>query len=82
MLKAIRPDKITAAIQNFVIDRIGKAFVDPPTFNLGACYKDSSNISPLIFVLSAGTDPMVDFIKFAEEEDMISKIDSVSLGQG
>jgi len=82
LLKALRPDKVTAGIQNFITEKIGQQFIDPPTFNLGACYRDSSNISPLIFVLSAGSDPIADFKKFAEESDMGSRIESVSLGQG
>jgi len=49
---------------------------------LGTCYDDSSNISPLIFVLSAGSDPIADFKKYAEERDMMARIDLVSLGQG
>jgi len=43
---------------------------------------DSSNISPLIFVLSSGSDPIADFLKFAGESDMLSRDDLVSLGQG
>jgi len=43
---------------------------------------DSSNISPLIFVLSSGSDPIADFQKFAGESDMLSRVDLVSLGQG
>jgi len=39
-------------------------------------------VSPLIFVLSPGSDPIADFQKFAGEADMTSKIDLVSLGQG
>jgi dynein heavy chain len=35
-----------------------------------------------VFVLSAGSDPSAGFKKFAEEMDMVSKIESVSLGQG
>jgi len=82
VLKSIRADKITLAIQNYITEQIGKDFIDPPTFNLGACYDDSSNVSPLIFVLSSGSDPIADFRKFAEEIDMTSRIEMVSLGQG
>lgn len=71
------------AIQDFITEKIGKDFIDPPTFNLAACYKDSSNISPLIFVLSAGSDPIADFKKYAAEFGMPeSDIYSISLGQG
>jgi len=82
LIKALRGDKITAAIQDFITEKIGRAFIDPPTFNLQNCYNDSSNISPLIFVLSAGSDPTADFLKFAEQQDFSNRIDSVSLGQG
>jgi dynein heavy chain len=82
VIKSLRPDKVTMAIQNFITEQIGKQFIDPPTFNLQACYYDSSNISPLIFVLSPGSDPITDFKKFAAEANMEKKIELVSLGQG
>lgn len=68
------------AIQNYIIEKIGKDFIDPPTFNLGACYKDSTMTSPLIFVLSSGSDPVADFKKFSEEIDMWSRTEVISLG--
>ncbi len=44
---------------------MGQRFIIAPTFDLSKCYKDASITSPLIFVLSAGSDPVADFIKFA-----------------
>jgi dynein heavy chain len=83
VLKAIRPDKITMAVQDYIIEKIGKEFIDPPTFNLRACYKDSIVTTPLIFVLSSGTDPVSGFKKFAEEEGMTgNRVQMISLGQG
>jgi dynein heavy chain len=67
LVKALRPDKVAAAIADFIVGKIGQNFIEPPTFNLGSCYLDSSNIQPLIFVLSAGSDPIADFTKFAAE---------------
>ena len=67
LVKALRADKVTAAIADFIVAKIGQNFIEPPTFNLGNCYLDSTNISPLIFVLSAGSDPIADFTKFAGE---------------
>ena len=80
LLKSIRADKITAAIQNFITEKMSKEFIEPPTFDLVACYNDSTNVSPLIFVLSPGTDPVADFRKLADEFGMQDKIDLVSLG--
>ena len=61
---------------------MGERFIISPTFDLNKCYKDSTIQTPLIFVLSAGSDPVADFLKFAEESGMGKRIDSISLGQG
>jgi len=67
VLKCIRSDKITEAIQVFITEKMGKQFIEPPTFNLSKSYRDSSVVTPLIFILSSGTNPVADFEKFAEE---------------
>jgi len=82
VLKAIRPDKLIPAIQDWVTLKIGRQFVEPPTFNLAQCFKDASVITPLIFVLSPGSDPVADFLRFAEEMGFSKKYDQISLGQG
>lgn len=56
-IRCLRRDKMTEAMQAFVVDVMGTFFVEPPTFNLKACYEDSSVTMPLIFVLSTGSDP-------------------------
>lgn len=38
----------------------------PPTFDLGKCFKDSTSMTPLIFLLSPGSDPVTDFLRFAK----------------
>ena len=82
VLKAIRPDKMTMAIQNFIVEKMGREFIEPPTFNLAKSFKDSSVTIPLIFVLSPGSDPVADFQRFAEEMNMSKKLESISLGKG
>jgi dynein heavy chain len=58
VLKAIRPDKIIQAIQNYITEQLGKQYIEPPVFRLSACFDDSSKVTPLIFVLSPGSDPV------------------------
>ena len=41
-----------------------------PGFDLAKCFKDSSSSTALIFVLSTGSDPVADFMRFALEQNM------------
>lgn len=70
MLKCLRPDKLIPAIQNYIAKSLGKPYIISPPFDLSKCYKDSAIETPLIFVLSAGSDPVGDFKRFAEEQGM------------
>jgi dynein heavy chain len=81
-LKSIRPDKVPLAVQHFVTEKMGKQFIEPPTFSIAKSFKDASVTVPLIFVLSAGSDPVADFMRFAEEMSMAKKFDAISLGRG
>lgn len=52
---------------------MGAVYVDPPPFNLQASFDDSDPKTPLIFLLSPGSDPMVNLYAFAAEHDMTDK---------
>jgi dynein heavy chain len=82
VLKAVRPDKLIPAVRNWIEFIMGKQFIDPPVFDLSKCFKDATVLTPLIFVLSAGSDPVADFKRFAGDMDMGKRYDSISLGQG
>lgn len=82
VLKCLRPDKVTLAMQDFVSSQLGARFVEPQTTDLSQIFKESSPTTPLIFVLSQGTDPAADLYKFAEEMRFSKKLSAISLGQG
>jgi dynein heavy chain len=82
VLKCVRPDRLTDAMQNYVSSHLGQRFIEPQTAELGLVFKDSSATTPLIFVLSPGTDPAAALYKFAEEMKFHKKLSSISLGQG
>ena len=82
VLRCLRPDKVTNAMQDFVSTNLGQRFIEPQSADLGLVFKDSSPVTPLIFVLSVGTDPAVALYKFADEMKFSKKLTAISLGQG
>eukprot|EP00930_Biecheleria_cincta_P008311 TRINITY_DN10972_c0_g5_i1.p1 TRINITY_DN10972_c0_g5~~TRINITY_DN10972_c0_g5_i1.p1 ORF type:complete len:3933 (-),score=932.09 TRINITY_DN10972_c0_g5_i1:47-11569(-) len=81
-LRALRPDRIQTAVVDFVTLEMGQKFVEPPVFDIAVSYEDATKMSPLIFVLSAGSDPSADLLAFAESMGMAARLESISLGQG
>uniref|UniRef100_A0A452IS51 Uncharacterized protein n=1 Tax=Gopherus agassizii TaxID=38772 RepID=A0A452IS51_9SAUR len=81
-LRCLRGDKVTNAMQDFVAMNLDQRFIEPQTSDLTAVFKESTSTTPLIFVLSPGTDPAADLYKFAEEMKFSKKLTAISLGQG
>ncbi|XP_071446254.1 dynein axonemal heavy chain 6 [Hetaerina americana] len=82
ILKALKEEKLVFAITEFVKENLGKAFIESPPIKLQAVYQDTSNVTPLIFVLTTGSDPFGSFQRFAQEMKFQDKIHTISLGQG
>lgn len=70
-------------LQLYIVEEMGQTYLEPPQFNLEESYNDSYNCSPLIFILSAGSDPMAGLVRFASDKGISkSSLMTISLGQG
>ena len=91
VIRAIRPDRMTVAISNFVraVLPAGEKFAEcDGALNsvqiLSDCLKDSNPRTPLYFILSAGADVVADLDKMANEYGMVpgATYHNISMGQG
>ncbi|XP_064233933.1 dynein axonemal heavy chain 6 isoform X10 [Aotus nancymaae] len=82
LIKCCKEEKVVFALTDFVIENLGKQFVETPPVDLATLYQDMSFNTPLVFILSTGSDPMGAFQRFARESGYSERVQSVSLGQG
>uniref|UniRef100_A0A8P4KSK9 AAA+ ATPase domain-containing protein n=1 Tax=Dicentrarchus labrax TaxID=13489 RepID=A0A8P4KSK9_DICLA len=81
-IKLGNPNLVVFAATEFVIVSLGKQFVENPPVDLANLYNDMSPSTPLIFILSTGSDPMGAFQRFAKDRGCSGQVESISLGQG
>jgi len=60
---------------------MGSHFVDPPLFKIDEGYASSTKETPIIFIITPGSDPLSDLRKFSEKK-MGKDLKQLSLGQG
>ena len=63
--------QVVPLVTNFVEDKLGVKFVQPPPFDLAKSYLDSNACAPLLFILSPGADPMAGKTGYIFDTDAI-----------
>eukprot|EP01059_Diplonema_ambulator_P016445 TRINITY_DN279_c0_g3_i1.p1 TRINITY_DN279_c0_g3~~TRINITY_DN279_c0_g3_i1.p1 ORF type:complete len:4125 (+),score=1634.24 TRINITY_DN279_c0_g3_i1:116-12490(+) len=81
ILRCLREDKVMYGITQVVGAYLGKMFTESPQFDLAASFHDSTNVSPIIFILTEGTDPTTVFYEFAAHKGWSERLLVRSLGQ-
>ncbi|XP_078721925.1 dynein axonemal heavy chain 11 [Lampetra fluviatilis] len=85
MIRALRPDRMTYAIRNFVEEKLGAKYVEARAADFAASYEESGPGTPLLFVLSPGVDPLKDVESLGKKLGFTidsGKLHNISLGQG
>jgi len=57
LLRILRPDRLGAALTQFIIDNLGVDYIEQSPFSFPECYDESNSRTPFFFVLFPGTDP-------------------------
>ncbi|ORZ33974.1 dynein heavy chain and region D6 of dynein motor-domain-containing protein [Catenaria anguillulae PL171] len=82
MVRAFRPDRVIFCARNFVASNLGQQFTDPPILDMQEAVNDSAPHIPLVFILSAGVDPISNLTTLAHSVGMGERFHHLSLGQG
>ena len=91
MVRVLRPDRCTTALNNFIRRNLpcGNDFVDCDSTSsslqvLQSAYADSTNTTPIFFILSPGANPVKDVESLARKNsiDPHKALHQVALGQG
>ena len=54
-------------VQEFVRKHLGPNFIEPPPFDLATSFESTDVSTPLVFILSPGSDPFKAFLNFADQ---------------
>ena len=91
VVRCMRPDRVTTALNNFIRGSLprGGDFVDcdAALSSIGVleqAYGDSSSITPIFFILSAGANPVkdVEALIIKEKMDPNKHLHTIALGEG
>ena len=85
VIKALRPDRITSAITNYIIKNMGDKYIESTAFDMAATFKETSALTPIFFVLFPGIDPTKDVEELGATMDKsIAKgtFINIPMGQG
>ncbi|XP_027272227.1 dynein heavy chain 11, axonemal isoform X2 [Cricetulus griseus] len=85
ILRALRPDRMTYALRNFVEEKLGAKYVERTRLDLAKACEESNPATPVFFILSPGVDALKDLEVLGKRLGFTSdsgKFHNVSLGQG
>jgi dynein heavy chain, axonemal len=83
LLRCFRVDRIYLAVTQYVTNVMGEQFVTPPVLSFESIWDQSTTLSPIVFILSPGSDPTTDLLKLAERSNFgVNKVKLLAMGQG
>ncbi|XP_010134250.1 PREDICTED: dynein heavy chain 10, axonemal, partial [Buceros rhinoceros silvestris] len=82
LLRCFRVDRLYRAVTDYVTLTMGEKYVQPPVISYDTIFEQSSPHSPVVFILSPGSDPVSDLMKLAERKGFGDRLKFLAMGQG
>ncbi|XP_028177563.1 dynein heavy chain 10, axonemal, partial [Ostrinia furnacalis] len=83
LLRCFRVDRIYRALTDYITVTMGEEYITPPVISLDMIVEQTTPYTPVVFILSPGSDPTADLVKLADRCGFGGgKFKYLSLGQG
>uniref|UniRef100_A0A8C5XER9 Dynein axonemal heavy chain 9 n=1 Tax=Microcebus murinus TaxID=30608 RepID=A0A8C5XER9_MICMU len=85
VLRAMRPDRMTYAMRDFIEEKLGSKYVVGRALDFATSFEESGPATPMFFILSPGVDPLKDVESQGKKLGYTfnnRNFHNVSLGQG
>ncbi|XP_045502201.1 dynein axonemal heavy chain 10 [Colias croceus] len=83
LLRCFRVDRIYRALTDYITVTMGEEYITPPVISLDMIFEQTTPYTPVVFILSPGSDPTADLMKLADRCGFGGgKFKYLSLGQG
>lgn len=82
-LRCFRIDRVQRAVEYYITETMGEEYIMPPVISLDVIFDQSSPVTPVVFILSPGSDPTAELMKLGDRYGFGGgKFKYLSLGQG
>jgi len=81
LVRSIREDRTLVSSGNFILNVLGKEFTSPLSYPIDKIWEGSSNLEPILYLLSLGSDPTSSIEDLAKKKKKYP-LKAVSMGEG
>ncbi|XP_067295015.1 dynein axonemal heavy chain 10 isoform X2 [Pseudorasbora parva] len=83
LIRCFRLDRVYRAVSDYITLTMGEKYVQPPVISFEAIFDQSSPNSPIVFILSPGSEPANDLTKLAKRSGFgTNRLKFLAMGQG
>lgn len=80
LLKIFHREQLAAAIVDFIANEMGAEYVNAPHFDIRKSFEQSNILTPILFILPAGIDPMETLLSFAQLLGYAQSFQAIAMG--
>lgn len=68
------------SVKEYVQEKMGQQYAILSSFNISSSFEESNCLTPLLFVLTPGSDPATALNQFARQKQFLNRLFTLSLG--